>query len=76
MKFTAHVRLLPRLGMSRYRPLHFVYAFVVWREAKNCVGLIMNMQQAVDIPITSPDLQTVACLQWTDWHGKREEWQW
>ena len=68
MKFPTHIHLLPRLGMSRSIHLHFVYAFVVWREAKSCVGLIINMQQAVDIPTTSPDLQIVACLQWTDWH--------
>jgi len=34
------------------------------------------MQQAVDIPTTSPVLRNVAWLQWSDWHGKREEWQW
>jgi len=49
--------------MIRSIPLHFIYAFVVWREAKNCVGLIKNMQQAADIPTASPDLQIVACLQ-------------
>jgi len=31
------------------------------------------MQQAVDIPTTSPGLQIVACPRWTDWNGKREE---